>query len=250
MDELKLWEEYSKTNSPAIKEALINKYAGLVKIVASKLNIYTNSIIDYEDLVGYGIFGLIDAIDKFEYKKGYKFETYASLRIRGEIIDNIRRLDWVPRTVRKKNKDLESAIFEFQLKNGNDPSVEELSIELGISIEKVEDYIKNSSVYNLISLDNYLENKHETVNDNLIEQNNSPHTEIEKQEQKKILADAIDSMKDNQKLVIALYYYEELTLKEISQVLNLSESRISQIHSECIRILKSKLGKDFIQTYL
>ncbi len=250
MDELKLWEEYSKTNSPAIKEALINKYAGLVKIVASKLNIYTNSIIDYEDLVGYGIFGLIDAIDKFEYKKGYKFETYASLRIRGEIIDNIRRLDWVPRTIRKKNKDLEGAIFEFQLKNGYEPSVEELSIELGISVEKVEDYIKSSSVYNLISLDNYLENKHETINDNLIEQNNSPHAEIEKQEQKKILADAIDSMKDNQKLVIALYYYEELTLKEISQVLNLSESRISQIHSECIRILKSKLGKDFIQTYL
>lgn len=248
--ELELWKEYVKTKSPEIKEELIKKYAYLIKIVAGRMNIYTNSIIDYEDLVGYGVFGLIDAIDKFDYKKGYKFQTYASLRIRGEIIDNIRKIDWIPRTVRQKNKELENIVIDFKLEHGYEPSIEEIAKELKISVDKVEDYIKSASLYNLISLDGYLENKHERINTNLIEKNGEPYKNLEKQEDKQILIDTIDSLTDRQKMVITLYYYEELTLKEISKILEVSESRVSQIHSECIRILKNKLGKNFVQSYL
>ena len=117
MKDDKLWEEYEKTKSPDIKEQIINKYASLVKIVAGRMNIYTNHQIEYEDLISYGIFGLIDAIEKFDYKKGYKFETYASLRIRGEIIDNIRKLDWIPRSLRQKTKAIDDAIEKFEMVN-------------------------------------------------------------------------------------------------------------------------------------
>lgn len=237
-----MWEEYKKNKSPELKEYIINKYAQLVKIVAGKLSIYTNSLIDYEDLVSYGIFGLIDAIDKFDYKKGFKFETYASLRIRGEIIDNIRKLDWIPRTLRQKNKVLENAIQNFEIENGREPSEEELSKILNLSIKEVKNLIKNASIYNLISLDDYLDQSHEKVNNNLILNDNTlPEKELDKKETKKILVNILEELTEKQRLVISLYYYEDLTLKEISKIMNVSESRISQIHSNTIKILKKKL---------
>ncbi len=245
MGDTKLWEEYKKTKSPAIKEQIINKYANLVKIVAGRMNIYTNSIIEYEDLIGYGIFGLIDAIEKFDYTKGYKFETYASLRIRGEIIDNIRKIDWIPRSLRQKNKQIEEAIEKFELQNGREPTQEELSKLLDISVEQVKAYLKNYSLYNLISLDGYLEQAHEKATNSLtVSEKNLPDTALDEKEQKKMLSEAINSLTDKQKKVITLYYYEELTLKEISKILGVSESRVSQIHSNCMNILRKKLGKD------
>lgn len=251
MQDIKLWEEYEKTKSQDIKEQIINKYANLVKIVAGRMNIYTNSQIEYEDLIGYGIFGLIDAIDKFNYKKGYKFETYASLRIRGEIIDNIRKLDWIPRYFRQKSKIIEEAIEKFELQYGKSPTEEELSKILNIPIEQVKDYIKNYSLYNLISLDGYLEQSHEKPIDTLIENEKYlPEKVLQQKEDKKILIEAINNLTEKQRQVITLYYYEELTLKEISKILGVSESRVSQIHSTCMKILRNKLGDTYNILYL
>lgn len=251
LEDNKLWKEYEKTKSAEIKQQIINKYASLVKIVAGRMNIYTNSQIEYEDLIGYGIFGLIDAIEKFDYKKGYKFETYASLRIRGEIIDNIRKIDWIPRSLRQKNKIIEEANEKFELEYGRSPNEEELSKMLDIPIEQVKDYLKNHSLYNLISLDGYLEQNHEKQVDTLIENEKYlPEKVLQQKEDKKILAEAISSLTEKQKQVITLYYYEELTLKEISKILGVSESRVSQIHSNCMKILKNKLGKNYNILYL
>lgn len=247
MEDNKIWENYEKTKSSEIREIIINKYAPLVKIVAGKMSIYTNNLIDYEDLVGYGIFGLIDAIDKFDYKKGFKFETYASLRIRGEIIDNIRKLDWIPRSLRHKNKVLENAIKDFEAENGKEPTEEELSKILEMPLNEVKNLIKNSSIYNLISLDDYLEKNHDNFSNNLITNDkNLPEKAFDNKESKKILIDLIDKLTEKQRLVITLYYYEELTLKEISKIMNVSESRVSQIHSKTIKILRKKLEENNI----
>lgn len=249
MEENKIWEEYVKTKDPLIRENIINKYAPLVKIVAGKLSIYTNSLIDYEDLVGYGIFGLIDAIDKFDYTKGFKFETYASLRIRGEIIDNIRKLDWIPRSLRQKNKLLYNAIKNFECENGKEPTEEELAIILDIPVPEVKNLIKNSSLYNLISLDDYLEQGHEKNNNRLVSNENYlPEKIIDRKETKEILANILEELTEKQRLVISLYYYEELTLKEISKIMQVSESRVSQIHSNTIKKLKKKLDEKNIFT--
>lgn len=251
MEDNKLWKEYRKSKSFEIKEQIINKYANLVKIVAGRLSIYANSQIEYDDLVSYGVFGLIDAIDKFDYEKGFKFETYASLRIRGEIIDNIRKLDWVPRALRQKNKMLLNAITQFELKNGKEPSQEELSVILDMSIDEVANMIKNSSLYNLISLDNYLDQSHEKVNNTLVTNDmESPEKVLEKKEQKEILINIIEQLTEKQRQVIMLYYYEDLTLKEISKIMNVSESRISQIHSVCMKIFKAKLGENYRLFYV
>ena len=247
MEDIKLWQKYEKSRNQQIKEEIINKYANLVKIIVGRLSIYTNSQIEYEDLIGYGILGLMDAIEKFDYKKGYKFETYASLRIRGEIIDNIRKLDWIPRSLRQKNKLIEEVIEEFETKYSRQPTEEEIGKKLDIPIEQV----KNYSLYNLVSLDSYLDQNHEKSVDTLIENENYlPEKVLYKKEEKQILIEAIESLNEKQKQVITLYYYEELTLKEISKILGISESRVSQIHSNCMKILKNKLGKSYNTLYL
>lgn len=131
-----LWKEYGKTKNPMIREQLIVEYSGLVKIVAGRLGMYLGYTVEYDDLVGYGIFGLIDAIDKFELTKGVKFETYASLRIRGSILDQIRKMDWIPRTLRQKQKKLENVMKELEVSNGRPASNQELAEKMGISVEE------------------------------------------------------------------------------------------------------------------
>ncbi len=240
-----LWTQYQKTRNPAIREQLIIEYAGLVKIVAGRLGMYLGYTIEYDDLVGYGIFGLIDAIDKFELTKGVKFETYASLRIRGSILDQIRKMDWIPRTLRQKQKKLENAIRELEVKYGRQASNEELAGELGISVEELEELVNQTQIANLVSLDEYLEQGSEVR----VEFGNTPRFEqpekiMERQELKKILAQAIDSLTENEQKVIAFYYFEELTLKEISKILEVSESRVSQLHTKALRKMKERMGSD------
>ncbi len=192
--------------------------------------------------MGYGIFGLIDAIDKFDYYKGFKFETYASLRIRGSIIDSIRKLDWVPRSVRTQVKELERANSKLEVMLGREPSEEELAEELGVTIDEIREMIKKSSVSSLISLDEYTEQK--GAQGDLISNNFCiPENELEKKEAKKILIEALHTLTEKEQYVINLYYFDELTLKEISKILEVSESRISQVHSKAIFKLNNKLGK-------
>lgn len=240
-----LWKEYVKTKDPAIRERLIIEYSGLVKIVAGRLGMYLGYTVEYDDLVGYGIFGLIDAIDKFELTKGVKFETYASLRIRGSILDQIRKMDWIPRTLRQKQKRLETAMKDLEAKLGRTASDEELSAELGISMAELEDLVNQTQIANLVSLDEYLEQGSEVR----AELGNAPRFEqpemiVERQELKKILAEAIDSLTEKEQKVIAFYYFEELTLKEISKILEVSESRVSQLHTKALRKMRDRMGDD------
>lgn len=245
MDNLEnVWRSYSKTKNPLLKEKLILQYSHLVKFVAGRLSIHIGQHVEYDDMISYGIFGLIDAIDKFDCDKGVKFETYASLRIRGSIIDSIRKLDWVPRTLRQKNKQLDIAFSELENELGREPLETELADKLNISVEETQELIKKSSVASLISLNDYLDQNHEaTFMSTSGTQIESPDVQYEKYEIKQILVDAIDKLSDKEKKVISLYYFEDLTLKEISSIMGVSESRISQIHSKAVLRLKARLGK-------
>lgn len=238
-----LWDEYIKTKSPKLREQLIIEYAGLVKVVAGRMGMYLGYTVEFDDLVGYGVFGLIDAIDKFELTKGVKFETYASVRIRGSILDQIRKMDWIPRTLRQKQKKLDKAMQDLEAELGRAPTEEELARRLEISIDELEDLVNQTQVANLVSLDEYLEQGSEVH----VEAGNKPAFQqpeqvVERQELKRMLAEAISSLTEKEQKVISLYYFEELTLKEISNILDVSESRVSQLHTKSLRKMREKLG--------
>ena len=240
----KLWQAYSTSKSPAIKEKLIVQYAPLVKYVAGRLLVHIGQHVEYDDLVGDGIFGLIDAIDKFDNTKGVKFETYASFRIRGAIIDNIRRRDWVPRTLRQKNKHMEQVYSQLEDELGRQPTDEELAERLDMTVDETRDLMKKSSVLSLVSLDDFMEQNYESTFTPLVANRmDSPEEQTERRERRDMLADAINKLSEKEKLVVTLYYFEDLTLKEISSIMKVSESRVSQIHTKAIARLQGKLGR-------
>lgn len=240
----KLWEAYIENRTPALKEKLILHYAPLVKYVAGRLMVHVGQHVELDDLVGYGIFGLLDAIDKFDNAKGVKFETYASFRIRGAIIDHIRKMDWIPRTLRQKNKQMEQLYSKMEEELGRQPSDDELAEKLNLSIEETQELIKKSSVLSLVSLDDFMEQNYESSFSPLVSnRTDSPEEQAERQERKEMLADAIANLAEKEKLVVTLYYFEDLTLKEISSIMKVSESRVSQIHTKAISRLQGKLGR-------
>jgi RNA polymerase sigma factor for flagellar operon FliA len=240
----KTWKAYRETKSPLIKEKLILEYAPLVKYVAGRLVMHIGQHVEYDDLIGYGVFGLIDAIDKFDYEKGVKFETYASLRVKGAIIDSIRKMDWVPRTLRQRNKQFETAYAQLEETLGREPTEEELAEKLKLSLKETQEFINKSSVLSLISLDDYLDQNYETAyTTHLASPVETPEEHIDKQQLHAMLTEAIEKLSDKEKKVVTLYYFEELTLKEISIIMGVSESRISQIHSKAIIRLQAKLGR-------
>lgn len=245
----KLWELYSKKKSPEIREKIILEYAGLVKIVAGRLSIYLGYNVEYDDLVGYGTFGLIDAIDKFDYEKGVKFETYASLRIRGAILDQIRKMDWIPRTLRQKQKKLDTAYQKIENLYGRIATDEELATELDISITELETWQNQTKISNLVSLDEYMEQGEGRLESNYSGDYAQPEKVVEKQELKELLLNALEYLTEKEKKVIVFYYYEDLTLKEISSILEVSESRISQLHTKAIQKMKIKLG-NYIELFM
>ncbi|MCT4545413.1 MAG: FliA/WhiG family RNA polymerase sigma factor [Vallitalea sp.] len=240
-----LWQNYSKEKSFELKEKLIIEYAQLVKVVAGRLNMYLGNNVEFEDLVGYGVFGLIDAIDKFDFEKGVKFETYASLRIRGAILDNIRRMDWIPRSLRKKQKMIDNATNKIENLLGRPATEEEVAKELNISIQEYQKWLSQTKLLSLTSLEESIEQgkefRIEPVNKSGFSQ---PEWVVQKNELKELLAEVIDNLLENEKRVIVLYYFEELTLKEISKILGVSESRISQIHTKALKKMKLKLGNN------
>lgn len=240
-----LWKDYENTKAVIAREKLILEYTGLVKIIAGRLSIYLGYHVEYDDLVSYGIFGLIDAIDKFDLNKGIKFETYASLRIRGAILDQIRKMDWIPRTLRQKCRKIESAQQKIMERSGKVVNDEELAKELNISLEELEVWQNQTKILNLISLDEYLDQGSEVAAERGERSKNSfleqPEHTIEKNELKKILLQTMESLTEKEKKVIIFYYYEELTLKEISILLKVSESRVSQLHTKALQKMKTKL---------
>ncbi|MGN0318937.1 MAG: FliA/WhiG family RNA polymerase sigma factor [Lachnospira sp.] len=239
----KLWEKYVSTRNSELRDQLILEYAQLVKLVAGRMNMYLGYNVEYDDLVGYGIFGLIDAIDKFDYGKNVKFETYASLRIRGAILDQIRKMDWIPRSLRQKQKKIDMAMSKIEAETGHIATDEELAVELGISVDELLEWQGETKATNIISLDEYTEAgsevKMESVGNSHFEQ---PEAKVEKDELKRLMAQAIDNLTEKERSVIVLYYYEEMTLKEISLVLEVSESRVSQLHTKALNKMKQTLG--------
>lgn len=242
-DRQKLWEEYSKKKTSELYEKIIIEYAGLVKLVAGRLSMYLGYNVEYDDLVGYGTFGLIDAIDKFDYSKGYKFETYASLRIRGAILDQIRKMDWIPRSIRQKQKKIENAYQTLETKYGRNITDEDVAGELEITLEEFEEWQNQTNITNIISLDEFLEQGSEAKTEQYFSTTfDQPEKIVERNELKDVLTRTLDTLTEKEKKVIILYYYEDLTLKEISKILEVSESRISQLHTKALQKMKIKLG--------
>ena len=240
----RLWSDYMRTKSSDLREKLILEYAPLVKIVAGRLSMYLGYNVEYEELVSYGIFGLIDAIDKYNPDKQNKFETYASLRIRGEILDQIRKMDWIPRTVRQKQKQIDAAIREIEAQTGKNATDEAIAEKLGISQEEYLDWQTQLNVTNVVSLNEYIEQGSDVPNGkNSSSHFSAPEDVYEEQELKEVLKDALNLLTEKERRVIELYYYEELTLKEISIVLEVSESRVSQLHTKALSRMKDKMGR-------
>ncbi len=242
----KLWEDYKRTKDDKLREQIIIEYISLVKLVAGRLNMYLGYTAEYDDLVSYGVFGLIDAIDKFDFDKNIKFETYASLRIRGSILDHIRKLDWIPRSVRQKQKQLDAAIASLEKEKGVNVTDKDIAEKLGISLEEYRNWESLSNISNIASLDEFIElgtdgGVKEFRNTTYIE----PEESIDNDEVKKMIMDALELLTEKEKKVVLLYYYEDLTLKEVAKVLEVSESRISQLHSKALEKMKKHLGKYF-----
>ena len=241
----RLWESYTKTKTAELREELIVEYAPLVKIIAGRLSMYLGYNVEYEDLVSYGIFGLIDAIDKFDALKDVKFETYASLRIRGAILDQIRKMDWIPRTIRQKQKKIETVIREIEQETGHNASDEEIAEKLGISDEEYMDWQSQMKVTGVVSLNEYMEQGSDVAQDysrQTTSRFEAPEEKIEREELTKMLGEALQLLTEKEQKVITFYYYEELTLKEISNILEVSESRISQLHTRALQKMKTKMG--------
>ncbi|MBQ7925087.1 MAG: FliA/WhiG family RNA polymerase sigma factor [Lachnospiraceae bacterium] len=241
----KLLEEYSKNKTAELREKIILEYAPLVKVVAGRLSMYLGYNVEYEDLVSYGIFGLIDAIDKFDYLKEVKFETYASLRIRGAILDQIRKMDWIPRTIRQKQKKIDAVIREIEQTTGHSATDEQIAHGLGISEDEYLDWQSQMKVTGVVSLNEFMEQGSDVSQDYSRQASSrfdSPEESYEKQELTRVLGEALQLLTEKEQKVITLYYYEELTLKEISNILEVSESRISQLHTRALQKMKTKMG--------
>ena len=238
----KVWDRYLRTKETELRDQLILEYIQVVNLVAGRMSMYLGYTVEYDDLVGYGIFGLIDAIDKYDMAKNVKFETYASLRIRGSILDHIRKMDWVPRTLRQKQKKIDNAISKIEADTGMPAKDEEIARELGLSTDELEGWRAETELSNLISLDDYLEQGNESRLDSFGSRFTGPEAAAMQEEMKRLLTEALTGLTEKEQQVITLYYYEELTLKEISQVLDVSESRVSQLHTKALRKIRERLG--------
>ena len=243
VDTDKLWNEYQKKPTQEIREQLILAYAQLVKLVAGRLSMYLGHNVEYDDLVSYGIFGLIDAIDKFDMGKNVKFETYASLRIRGAILDQIRKMDWIPRTVRQRQRRIDEAIKQIEMRTGKTATDEEIAAELGVSEDELVNWQSQLKVTNVVSLSEFEEQGQEPAIEatgrNRFAQ---PEEVVAEEELRIVLAEALEMLTEKERRVIELYYYEDLTLKEISLVLEVSESRISQLHTKALLKMRKRMG--------
>ena len=241
----KLLDDYAASRSAETREQLIIEYAPLVKVVAGRLSMYLGYNVEFEDLCSYGIFGLIDAIDKFDNLKDVKFETYASLRIRGSILDQIRKMDWIPRTIRQKQKKIDAVMHEIEQSKGRAATDDEIAQALGITEDEFSDWQNQMKITGLVSLDEFVESGADVASSPSSQTTThflSPEENIDKKELTEKLSEALGGLSDKEQQIITFYYYEEMTLKEIAQVLDVSESRISQLHTRALKKMKDKLG--------
>jgi RNA polymerase sigma factor for flagellar operon FliA len=246
-----LWKEYKGDGTPEARERLILHYSPLVKFVAGRVAAGLPQSIEQADLASYGIFGLIDAIDKFDPARGFKFETYAISRIKGAIIDELRAVDWVPRSIRAKARAIERAYSKLENELRRSPSDPEVAAELEWSEDELNSTLSQISFTGLVALDELLaagnsgsdKGGSATVGDTIADGAYDPVEAFETDEMKITLADGINRMPDRERLVLTLYYYEGLTLAEIGSVLGVTESRVCQIHTKAILQLRARLAE-------
>jgi len=237
-----LWTRYKDRGDESARDDLILNYMGGVRFVAGRMAIHVPANVELDDLISWGVLGLLDAVEKFDPDKGLKFSTYATIRIRGAIIDEIRSLDWAPRSLRTMARKIGSARERLRHETGGEPSVEAIAEAMDVEPEKVSDTLVQLQTAQVLSLDDYLpgSEREESRNLNVIEDTGvrSPGSEAEAQERQEKLVEAILGLPEQQQKVLNLYYYEELTLKEIGAVLEVSESRVCQVHSAAIKKLR------------
>ncbi|HEX5723423.1 MAG TPA: FliA/WhiG family RNA polymerase sigma factor [Acidimicrobiia bacterium] len=239
-----LWQRLKEESDGGAREALILQYSPLVKFVAGRVAAGLPRNVDQSDLVSYGVFGLIDAIDKFEPERGFKFETYAINRIKGSILDGLRSLDWVPRSVRSRAREMERSLSELEHRLQRTPSDEELAKHMGQEVESVRSTLAEISNLGLIALDEMIgPDAGSSLGDFLPDVGGmSPEAAFQAEETRHMLGDAINRLPDRERLVITLYYFEGLTLAEIGEVLGVTESRVCQIHAKSVLSLRNRMA--------
>ncbi|HET9691142.1 MAG TPA: RNA polymerase sigma factor WhiG [Acidimicrobiales bacterium] len=243
-----LWAHYKETGSKDLRDQLIIRYSPLVKYVAGRVAVGLPHTIEQTDLVSYGMFGLIDAIEKFDTDRQIKFETYAITRIKGAMIDELRSIDWVPRSVRAKARAVERAYAKLEGQFLRTPTDAEVAAELGITDTELQQLFTQISFVGIVALDEVVSNgsgdrqESTTLGDTLPEKSAGPVMAFEVEEMKQILAGAINRLGDREKIVLSLYYYEGLTLADIGKVLGVTESRVCQIHTKAVLQLRSRFA--------
>lgn len=244
------WNRYFKNQDSVVRKRLLNRYLPLVRNVAGRMAINFPRSVELCDLINTGVIGLIEAFRNYDPSRGVKFETYAVPRIRGAILDELRSLDWVPRSTRAKAREIERALVGFENQEGRPPTDDELARILGVNLGELHHSLEDVSKTSLLSLDEMIfreeDNRQvpriETVED---QRANTTLKKLERSELQAFLVVAVDKLTEQEKLVIALYYYEELTLKEIGEVMKISESRVSQIHTKAVLKLRGMVREKF-----
>jgi len=244
------WNRYRKQRTPEVRQKLLNKYLPLVRTVASRMAMGFPRSVELSDLINTGVIGLIEAFGNFDPDRGVKFETYAVPRIRGAILDELRALDWVPRSTRAKSREIDRAYTVLENELGRPPEATELASHMKLTMSELHGALNDVSGTSILSLDEVIyredDNRQVPRIETVIDANTlSVLGEIEKGELRSFLVVAIDKLTDQEKLVIALYYYEELTLKEIGEVMSISESRVSQIHTRAVMKLRHMVKERF-----
>lgn len=237
-----LFALYKNSKDKTIKQEIVLRYCDMVRTIAIQLRGVYMSFAELDDVVNEGIIALMQAIDRFDEEKNVKFESYASLRIRGTIVDLARKQDWVPRSVRKISKEIDNAISELYYEKGEFPSDEEVAKRMGIPIQKYQKVAREAGIFNILSLDALIDGTQEEGGSEavLADKNEDimPANVLEDKEMQELLAKAINNLKDKEKMVISLYYKDELNMKEVARVMRISEARVSQIHSTAIKKIK------------
>jgi RNA polymerase sigma factor FliA len=243
----RVWADYKRTGAQDLRDELIVQYSPVVTYVAGRVAVGLPRSIEYADLVSYGIFGLIDAIEKFDADRGVKFETYAIPRIRGAVIDELRSIDWVPRSVRSKARAVEEAYATLESRLGRSPADAEVAAEMDITEAELQEILATISLAGVAALDDVIAGSVDgtgdapTLGDVLADRGDDPGTVYEDQETKQALVEAITGLEERDKLVLALYYFEGLTLAEIGKVIGVTESRVCQLHTKLVLRLRGRM---------
>lgn len=236
-DMTEVWREYKLHKSPAVREQLVEHYIGLVNIIAGRIAINLPSHVEKEELVSCGFFGLLDAVERYDPDMGNKFETYAGIRIRGAILDSLREKDWLPASVRQKIKRYEQTITELEGKLGRPVKDSEIAAHMGCTEHDLNMLVTQMNLATTVPLEDYMRSEKVQASSDDVSRS------IEAEEVRNCLASAIDKLPEKEKLVVSLYYYEEMTLKEISLIMHLTEARISQLHTKAVFRMRGALAR-------